>query len=167
MGKSRVWAAAYEHLIVGYFCGDSPYFLTCSKFVDTPPPPCSNFHKMSTHHVASDVATRHVALEWVPEGHRRQKRRWRPHPCCGDIPFIFHQSENLCIPRPLAQISPKNAHRALPVMRQPGALHLNGRRRATSGGRGSGRQRPLFLIWFHRKKRNASGTKAIFVVTLA
>jgi hypothetical protein len=54
---------------------------------------------------------------------------------------------------PRSNFSSKKVHRALPVMWQPGPLHLNGRRRATSGGRGSGRQRPWFLIRFHRKNK--------------
>jgi hypothetical protein len=157
MGVRGVWAAANEHLIVAYFCGDSPYFLPRSKFIDTPLPR-SNFHKTSAHRVASDVATRHVALERAPKGHRRQKWRWRPHPRCGEIPLIFHQSENVCIPPPLARISPKKAHRALPVMWRLGALRLNGRRRATGGGRGGGGQRPWFLIRFHIKISRSVGT---------
>ncbi len=152
MGVRGVWAVANEHLIV-IFVAIPLIICHAQKFSIPPPPPsCSNFHKTSTHRVASDVATRYIALERAQEGHRRQKRQWRPHPHCGEIPLIFHQSENLCIPPPLARISPKKAHQALPVMWQPGALRLNGRRRAIGGGRGSGGQHPWFLIRFHRIK---------------
>ncbi len=152
MGVRGVWAAANEHLIVPYFCGDSPYFLPRSKFIDTPPPPRSNFPLNERTPRRRDVAARRISLERAPEGHPQQKRQWQPHPQSGEIPLIFHQSENLCIPPPLAQISPKKAHRALPVMWQPGPLRLNRRWRATGGGRGGGGQRPWFLIRFHRKR---------------
>jgi hypothetical protein len=42
--------------------------------------PCSNFSKKSVPGIASDVATRCVALERVPEGHWWWQRQWRTMP---------------------------------------------------------------------------------------
>jgi hypothetical protein len=35
--------------------------------------------------IASDVATRRVALERAPEGHRRQQRQWQTMPMVSDL----------------------------------------------------------------------------------
>ncbi len=41
------------------------------------PPSLEFLLQKSAPGIASDVATRRVALEWAPEGHRRRQRRWR------------------------------------------------------------------------------------------
>ena len=63
------------------------------------------------------------------------------------IPLIFRHVRNLSIPPPpLAGISTKQEHTALPVMWRLGALRLNGCQRATCGGRCGGGLRPCVLI---------------------
>jgi hypothetical protein len=43
-------------------------------------PPCSNFSKKSVPGIASDVATRGVAIEWAPEGQWQRQRWWQTTP---------------------------------------------------------------------------------------
>ncbi len=35
--------------------------------------------------IASDVATRRIALEWAPKDHRRRQRQWRTRPMISDL----------------------------------------------------------------------------------
>ncbi len=145
-GIRGVWAAAKEHLIVKYFCGNfinflprkkiycypppslkfpqnertppcqwcgdqvhcawtgargppavekavaatpllwqnSPYFPPMWKFMHTSPP-CLNFSKKCAPGITSDVATRRVTLERVPEGHQWRQRWWRAVPMVSDM----------------------------------------------------------------------------------
>ncbi len=49
------------------------------------PPSLEFLLQKSAPGIASDVATRRVALEQVPEGHRRRQRQWRTMPMVSDL----------------------------------------------------------------------------------
>ena len=54
-----------------------PLFSTKVKIYAYLPPSLEFLLQKSAPGIASDVATRRVALERAPEGHRRRQRRWR------------------------------------------------------------------------------------------
>jgi hypothetical protein len=53
-----------------------PLFSTKVKIYAYLPPSLEFLLQKSAPGIASDVATRRVALEWAPEGHRWRQRRW-------------------------------------------------------------------------------------------
>jgi hypothetical protein len=63
---------------------------------------------------------------------------------CGDSPYFLPRWKFIHSAL-LAQISTKRVHTALPVIWQPGALCLNGRRRDNGGKRGGGGHTPLVV----------------------
>ncbi len=61
-----------------------PIFSTKVKIYAYLPPSLKFLLQKSAPGIASDVATRRVALEWIPEGHRQRQRRWRTTPMVSD-----------------------------------------------------------------------------------
>jgi hypothetical protein len=57
-----------------------PLFSTKVKIYAYLPPSLELLLQKSAPGIASDVAARRVALEWVPEDHQRQQRQWRTMP---------------------------------------------------------------------------------------
>ena len=62
-----------------------PLFFTKVKIYAYFPPSLEFLLQKSAPGIASDVATRRVALERAPEGHRRRQRQWRTMPMVSDL----------------------------------------------------------------------------------
>jgi hypothetical protein len=62
-----------------------PLFSTKVKIYAYLLPSLKFFLQTSAPGIARDVATRRVAIERAPEGHRRQQRQWRTTPMVSDL----------------------------------------------------------------------------------
>ncbi len=69
-------------------------FSTKVKIYAYLPPSLEFLLQKSAPGIASDVATRRVALERAPEGHRRRQRQWRTTPMVSDLVWQKKISRN-------------------------------------------------------------------------
>jgi hypothetical protein len=155
-----VWAAAKEHLIVAYFCGDSLYFCHIRNL--SIPPPRSNFHKSSAHRVPSDLATRRIALGGKRSGgsHTPVVVKFPLFSTKVKISAFLPPSLEFLLQKSTPGIASDVATRRVALERAPEG-HRRGQRWwwTTSMVSDSVSQKKI--------SRNVSGKIAIFVVTLA
>ncbi len=133
------------------------------------PPPCSNFNKMSTHRVASDLATRRIVLEWRWRGTGGKRGGGGHTPVVVKFPLFSTKVKNYAyLPPSLEFLLQKSA----PGIASDAATRRVALEQAPEGHRRRQRQwrtTPMVSDLVSQKKisRNARGTIAIFVVTLA